>query len=222
MRRRLIWLALFAVAMAFLESAVVVYLRALYYPDGFRFPLVIIYDHIAGIEIGREVATIVMLLAAGALAGDDRWERFLCFCMAFGVWDIFYYAWLWVFLRWPESLLTWDVLFLIPVPWIGPVLAPVLVSIAMIGGSAVLLRLKARGALLRFSGWLWTTAIAGGLVVILSFCVDFRVVLEGGMPPPFRWGLFGAGLGLGIAALGAGIRRDLRLLRQAGPRRFAG
>ena len=84
--------------------------------------------------MGREAATLVMLLGVAMLAGTDRWDRIALFCIAFGVWDIAYYVWLWVFLRWPPSLLTWDVLFLIPVPWVGPVVAPVIVSVVMIVG----------------------------------------------------------------------------------------
>jgi hypothetical protein len=37
--KTIIWLAVFSMAMGYLESAVVVYLRKLYYPDGFKFPL---------------------------------------------------------------------------------------------------------------------------------------------------------------------------------------
>ena len=99
MRRRLTWLTIYAVAMAYLESAVVVYLRAIYYPHGFDFPLAPMPPGMAAIEIGREAATLIMLLGVAALAGADRWERFLAFCVAFGVWDIFYYAWLWIFIR---------------------------------------------------------------------------------------------------------------------------
>ena len=116
LRRRLIWLTVYAVAMAYLESAVVVYLRAIYYPQGFSLPLVLIEPSIAAIEIGQEAATLVMLLSVTALASADRWEWFFAFCLSFGVWDVFYYVWLWAFLRWPPSLLTSDVLFLIPVP----------------------------------------------------------------------------------------------------------
>ena len=221
-RRRVIWLTLFAITMAYLESAVVVYLRQIYYPTGFTFPIVIIMDWVAAVEIGREVTTVIMLLAVGALTGADRWERFLFFCMAFGIWDIFYYAWLWVFLRWPPSLLTWDVLFLIPVPWIGPVLAPLLVATVMVIGSAALLRLKARGAVLRFRGYLWAAAVSGGLIVILSFTLDYRVALEGSVPPPFRWGLFGTGLAMGLASLLLGIRHQVRLLRAGGPTNHLG
>lgn len=206
-KRRLVWLAIFAVAMAYMESAVVVYLRAIYYPQGFEFPIVIIEDTMALIEIGREAATIAMLLGVAALAGNDRWERFLYFCYAFGVWDILYYLWLRIFLGWPPSLLTWDVLFLIPVPWIGPVLAPIFISAGLIAGALILLRLKSRGIRLRFSWYLWGTAVGGGLLVMASFMIDFRIVVEGIAPPPFRWWLFGSGAGLGIAALAIGVSR---------------
>jgi len=141
--RRIIWLITFAVAMAYVESAVVVYLRSIYYPQGFAFPLVLMPSGMVAIEIGREAATLVMLLGVAVLAGTDRWDRIAAFCVAFGVWDIAYYIWLWVFLRWPPSPFTWDVLFLIPVPWIGPVMAPVIVSMVLIVGGLLLLRRRA-------------------------------------------------------------------------------
>ena len=80
MQRRVVWLAAFAIAMAYVESAVVVYLRAIYYPNGFEFPLAAMPPTMAAIEIGREAATLVMLLAVAALCGFDRWERFFAFC----------------------------------------------------------------------------------------------------------------------------------------------
>lgn len=207
MTRRIAWLLLFVVAMAYVESAVVVYLREIYYPRGFAFPIVIIPDRMAGIEVGREVATILMLVGAGILAGIDRWERFLFFCLAFSVWDILYYVWLRIFIGWPDTLLAWDVLFLIPVPWVAPVLAPVLVSAAIAGASGMLMRMKSRGLALGFAAGHWVLAVAGGLVVILSFTLDYRVVFEGTAPPPFRWGVFGIGMAMGIAALAMGVRR---------------
>lgn len=204
--RRLTWTGVFAVTFAYVESAVVVYLRAIYYPDGFVFPIKLTPDALAAVEVGREAATIAILLAAGALAGSDLWERFLLFCIAFGIWDVFYYVWLWVFLRWPPSLLTWDVLFLVPVPWLGPVLAPVLVAGAMIACPAVLLRLKSRGARLSFGRGVWAAAVAGGAIVLVSFMLDFRAAIEGTMPPPFRWWLFGAGMAVALAAFASGVR----------------
>lgn len=204
--RRLTWLAVYAAAMAFVESAVVVYLRLNFYPEGFAFPIRMIPEWVGAIEVGREAATLVMLLSVAWLASPDRWGRFLNFCFMFGVWDVFYYIWLWVMLRWPPSLLTRDILFLIPVPWIGPVLAPLLVSLCLIAGSIGLIRLEAGGARLGFPAWHWGLVVSGGLLVLLSFLWDWRVVLSGRMPPPFRWWLFGLGLGIGVAATAIGFR----------------
>ena len=205
MRTRLSWLTVYAVAMAYLESAVVVYLRAIYYPDGFALPLAPIEPGMATIEVGREAATLVMLLGVAMVMSSDRWERFLLFSLSFGVWDIFYYVWLWVFLGWPPSLLTWDVLFLIPVPWIGPVLAPILVSVGLIVGSLLLLS-RRQAVRLDFPAWHWGLAVAGGALVLLSFTLDFRAVSAQLEPPPFRWWLFTAGFLCGVTALGLGVR----------------
>jgi hypothetical protein len=187
--------------MAYVESAVVVYLRAIYYPQGLAFPLAPMPSDMVAIEMGREVATLVMLLGVAMLAGTDRWSRFLSFCVSFGVWDLLYYVWLWLLLGWPPSLFTWDVLFLIPVPWIGPVLAPVIVSIALVVGGVLLLRKTERGESLHFSVPLWILLVTGGLLVLSSFVLDFRVVLLQLEPPSFRWGLFSTGVTLGVAAL---------------------
>ena len=207
MGKRLAWLTTYAIAMAFIESAVVVYLRAVYYPHGFDFPLAVMPPGMLAIEIGREAATLVMLLSVAALASADRWEWFLAFCLSFGVWDIFYYVWLWVFIRWPPSLLTWDVLFLIPVPWIGPVLAPMLISGILVAGSLLLLRLKGHGAELGFSTSMWSLAVSGGLLVLGSFMVDFAAVVRQELPPPFRWGMFASGVALATTALVLGLSR---------------
>jgi hypothetical protein len=202
--------AIYAVAMAYVESAVVVYLRAIYYPHGFDFPLALMPPGMVAVETGREAATLIMLLGVAALSGADRWERFLAFCLSFGVWDIFYYLWLWMFIQWPPSLLTWDVLFLIPVPWIGPVLAPVLVSGALVAGSLLLLGLKSHGVRPSFTAPVWTLAVTGGLLVLGSFVVDFPSVLRQSVPPPFHWGIFGTGFGLAVTALALGDWRHTR------------
>ena len=57
--------------------------------------------------------------------------------MAFGVWDIWYYIFLRQITGWPSSLLDWDVLFLIPLPWWGPVIAPVSISLLLILGGTI-------------------------------------------------------------------------------------
>ncbi len=211
--RRLAALAIFAVAMAFVEAAVVVYLRALYYPQGFAFPSSDMPSRTYLVEAARELATLVMLASVAVMAGRDRWERFLCFAVAFGVWDIFYYAWLWLTIGWPSSLLEWDILFLIPVPWVGPVLAPMVVSVSLVGGSLVLLRLKARGAELAFGRVPWTLAVLGGLIVFGSFLYDWSCTVEKRLPRPYPWGVFLAGEALGLATF---ARETLRIARAAG------
>jgi len=207
--RRVAWLIIFAVAMAYVESAVVVDLRAIYYPQGFAFPLVPIPPDMLAIEMGREVATLIMLAGVGVLAGKDGWGRLLAFCVVFGVWDIFYYIWLWVFLRWPPSLLTWDILFLIPVPWIGPALAPVLVSVVLVVSGVLLMRRRERGEPIAFSAPLQMLCLAGAALVLASFMLDFQTVLRQEQPPPFRWGLFGSGVALAVVALVLAARRRL-------------
>lgn len=196
--------------MALVEAAVVVYLRAL---SPVEAPLAalqaVIPTRLIVIEMYREATTIIMLLAVAVLAGRDHWQRFLVFAFAFGTWDVFYYLWLWVFLGWPPSLLTWDVLFLIPVPWIAPVLAPVIVSVCLVAGSLWLLERQSRetGAIHGLPWFAWALGGAGGALVLLSFTLDSRAALAGGRAPDYRWGLFGTGVGLAVVALVAGVRR---------------
>ena len=127
-RKSWVWLTLFSIAMGFLESAVVQYLREISYPGGFEFPLVPIDNRLAVTEVIRESATIMMLIAVSCLSGRTLSERFAWFLYCFAVWDIFYYIFLKFLIGWPASFMTWDVLFLIPAPWVGPVIAPVIVS----------------------------------------------------------------------------------------------
>src|SRR5207247_10166220 len=97
--RRPRWVALHAIAMAAVESAVVVYLRALH---GGAEPLSVLLheipDRLVAIEVGREAATLVMIVAVAAIAGRNVWERFLYFALAFGRWEFLSYVWLWVFI----------------------------------------------------------------------------------------------------------------------------
>src|SRR3990170_1940624 len=114
---KLICLTIFSVAMGFLEAVGVVYLRQLYYPEGFSFPLKPIALEGLSLEYLREISTIVMLVTVGGVAGRNSYERFAFVLYSFGFWDIFYYVWLKVLLNWPPSLLTLDILFLLPVVW---------------------------------------------------------------------------------------------------------
>jgi hypothetical protein len=194
----------YAIAMALLEAAVVVYLqRALGIDPRALFPLQdpAVMGDLAAIEVGREAATLVMLGAVGWLAGQSGLERLAWTAVAFGTWDVFYYLWLWAFIGWPSSPGTWDLLFLIPVPWTGPVWAPGAVSLALVVfGLAAARRIRA-GRPVRAGRTQVAAGIAGGLVVILSFTLDAGRILAGGMPDAFAWPIFAAGLAL--AAWGA-------------------
>src|SRR5277367_965185 len=152
MRRIVVALFLFGISFGYVEAAVVVYLRALYdpirqqlHPDRKPhdlFPL-ISPEQLAGanpenprrlaIEIGRGAATMAMLAGIALGCGRNLHESIAAFAIAFGVWDIAFYGFLRLMIHWPETLATWDILFLIPLPWIGPVWAPVLVALTMIG-----------------------------------------------------------------------------------------
>jgi hypothetical protein len=192
--RRISWLTLFAAAMGLLEAIVVVYLRGLYYPGGFQFPVVLVSTRIAVTETIREAATLAMLLAVAMLAGRSGFDRFAVFAYLFGAWDIVYYVGLRLFLDWPASLLEWDVLFLIPVPWLAPVIYPVIVSSGLIVLFVLHEILQGRGKELGLSLPEWLTAFTGAAAVVLSFCWNWRAVVEGRVPAHFPVWLFAGGL----------------------------
>lgn len=196
--------AFYALAMAYLESAVVVYLqRALSMTPSTLFPLrdQATLGGLMSIEVGREVATILMLASLGWLAGRTSLERLAWTSVAFGIWDIGYYFWLWVFIGWPSSLGTTDLLFLIPVPWVAPVLAPVLVSLALIFFGLIVAGRIRRNRSFVPGPKHWLLLIVGGLVVILSFTLDAGNIRNGGMPSSFAWPVFA--VGMVMASLGA-------------------
>ena len=138
---RLSLLAIFGIAMAYLEGVVVVYLRkALGMLDSEsnkesvdKFP-----KRYLNIEMTREAATIIMLVAIAYLAGTTWPERGIFFLWTFAFWDLFYYVSLYILIKWPPSLKTIDILFLIPKPWIAPVWFPVCVSLVTIIGIIIL------------------------------------------------------------------------------------
>ena len=171
------WVILFSIAMGVLESAVVVYLREIYYPNGFAFPLKSIMGHIALTEIMREASTLIMLLAIGYLAGTFFTERFAYFILTFAIWDIVYYVFLKILLNWPESLMTWDILFLIPLPWVGPVIAPVILSLMMIVFASLIIYFSRNNNRINVTPREWFLLLLGSLIVIISFCWDYSAFI---------------------------------------------
>src|SRR5258708_3937731 len=162
---------IYAAAMAWVEAAVVFYLRTLvnriepYQPN--PLPLA---TGLGEAELVREAATLIMLLMVGILAGRNWRSRLGYSAVAFGVWDILYYVFLRVLCGWPHSLLDWDVLFLLPLPWWGPVLTPVAISVLMIlwGTLASITELEPGS-----SEWnTWLLSSAGGILALYVFMSD--------------------------------------------------
>ncbi len=201
---RWLWVLLFGIAFAWVESAVVVYLREIYFKGSFYFPLVlewqdkrIVADHLMYIEFGREIATILMLASVGLLAGRTGFQKFCYFIISFGIWDIFYYGWLWVMVGWPESLLTWDLLFFIPLPWVGPVISPILIAAAMVTAGTLILYLEEKGYEIAWRWYDWAVELIFALLMIVAFCWDWKNIIRlpdgvvrDGMPNPFAWWLY--------------------------------
>ncbi len=206
LNRLLFTYTIFGIAMAYLETTIVVYLRLLYYPDGFEFPLKIIHADVGLIEIGREAATIVMLWFVARMAGKNFRERFALFLFSFAVWDIFYYVFLKLLLNWPGGLLTWDILFLIPVPWIAPWLAPALVSIGFIGCAVYVLKHPEHFSEKIFSMKGWMAEIAAAGIILWSFLWETADVLAGELPDYYPWWLFFIGYAIGVGVFILQIR----------------
>jgi hypothetical protein len=174
-----LWIVFFAIAMGYLESAVVVYLRELYYPEGFDFPLKAMSDNVAITELLREASTLIMILAVSVLAAEFWLHRFAWFLVVFSVWDIAYYFFLKLLLDWPQSLLTTDILFLLPSIWTGPVIAPVINSLTMILLAMVILK-EGTGskAIIRLSAAVWTLLIAGSFIILYAYMKDFATYVN--------------------------------------------
>ncbi len=199
-RLRFGWLALFAASFGFLEAAVVVYLRELTYPEGFSFPLRLLSARLGGIELAREGSTLVMLAGAAALAARGFWGRFGAFAVAFGVWDLLYYAALRGLLGWPASWATWDVLFLIPGIWTGPVASAAAIALLLVVCGGLMWRRAADGYTPRPRAWHVVSALAALGLLLAAFLGNHSLVLTGGVPVRFPWVLWSGGALVGLHA----------------------
>lgn len=201
--KRFCIVVIFSIAFGYIEAAVVVYLREIFYPDGFTFPLTIfgvdpLWKRFLLTEIGREAATIVLIFTGAWLFGRNRRQRFAYLLTIFASWDIFYYVWLKVLLNWPASIMDWDILFLIPVPWASAVLYPVLISITLLIFAAAILYRDARGRDIKVTRTDWLAFFVAGIIVVVSFCTPGPYVTEPDYKSYFYWPLFAAGLLLAI------------------------
>lgn len=198
-RTRWVVILVFAIAMAWLEAASVLYIRALvdridpYQPSPLPFN-----DTIGNVELWREAATLIMIATVGLLAGRTWRRRAGYAALAFGVWDILYYVFLRLISGWPRSLMDWDILFLLPLPWWGPVLAPVCIALLMVVWGTLATQSDDDRA---DAGW--TSVLAGvGIVLALAvFMSDAWHALPAGreavlqvLPTRFNWPVFWAAL----------------------------
>ncbi len=194
----------FGIAFGYIEAAVVVYLREIFHPDGFTFPMKVFgagprAERILLTEIGREAATIVLIFTGAWLFGRNRRQQAAYFMTIFAVWDIFYYVWLKVLLDWPASIMDWDVLFLIPVAWTSPVLYPVLISITMLAFAVVLLFRPSNVGAIKVAWLDWLAFCASGVIVVASFCIAGLHSTEEDFASHFYRSLFAAGYVLAVA-----------------------
>lgn len=171
--KTIFWITVFAVSMGFFESAIVIYLRQIVYPGGLAFPLKPIDKDLATTEIIREAFSLVMLLSVSILTGKSTITRFAYFLFSFAVWDIFYYVFLKVLINWPESLMTMDILFLLPLTWIGPVVAPLILSFLMILLALLILYFSVRNEQVHLKAHELLILTLGSLTVITSFTADY-------------------------------------------------
>jgi len=195
----------FSIAFGYIEAAVVVYLREIFHPDGFTFPMKVFgagprATRLLLTEIGREVATIVLILTGAGLFGRNRRQQVAYFLTIFAVWDIFYYVWLKVLIGWPASIMDWDILFLIPVAWASPVLYPVLVSVTLLVFAVVILYCSCCGRAIRATLPDGLAFAASALIVVVSFCIAGLHITEQDVASHFYRSLFIAGYLLGVAA----------------------
>ncbi len=151
---------------------------------------------------------MVMLACVGLAVGRSFNTCFAAFITVFGVWDISYYVFLNVLIDWPTSLLDWDLLFLIPLPWVGPVLAPVLVAISMVVAGTLLLWRESADRPVRIGWQNWSIIVLGGLIIIAAFCWDYRYVMAGGMPNTFPWSIFLVGEAISLAGFSLALIRS--------------
>ncbi len=218
-RRAVLGMILFGISFGYVEAAVVVYLRHIYEPirlelhpgmnPGDLFPLITAdelkskgpsHQRLLITELGREIATLVML-ASAALAVSARFRPWLAaFALAFGVWDLMFYAFLKLLIGWPPSIFTWDILFLVPIPWVGPVLSPCIVAATMVAAGILTLRNELAGRELPFGRVHIMGILVGGLMLLAAFMWDWRNTTAGHPPNAFNWPLFAAGELLGAAA----------------------
>jgi hypothetical protein len=197
-------LCVFALAFGWIEGCVVVYLRDLYLRDaaidgpgiGLQITAVALPIRTVRLELVREACTMFVLAAVGWMSSRRMAGRWGAFLVSFGVWDLMYYVTLWLVIAWPESLRTWDILFLIPVPWVAPVWAPVVIALLFVAIGSWLFYTEER-----LRTWRWPDAlviVSACGIVIGSFLAESGAAVEHRIPEYYPAWLYWAGVGLGV------------------------
>jgi hypothetical protein len=194
-RMRWVIVVAFAIAMAWVESASVFYIRALVDRiEPYQANPLPLNDALGYVELWREAATLVMIATLGMLAGRTWRRRAGYAALAFGTWDIFYYVFLRIMTGWPRTLLDWDILFLLPLPWWGPVLAPVSIALLMVVWGTLATQSEDGATDAR---WALVSAYAGIALALGVFMIDAWRALPDGreailrvLPTTFNWPVF--------------------------------
>ena len=221
-RRCWLLVVAFTIGMAWCEAATVYDLRVMvdrvnpYQAD----PLPL-RGVVGQVELVREAATLLMLLTIGALAGRTWRVRMGYTVLAFGVWDVFYYVFLKAICGWPISLFDWDILFLLPLPWWGPVLAPVCIASLMIVGGTLASQCIDRNPFASVTSTQWRLTGVGVALALYVFMADSLRAVDQGLevarnilPTTFNWPVFAIALTLMAAPLLVAARAAL-MLRKA-------
>jgi hypothetical protein len=197
-RARLSTVLVFAIAMAWVEAACVYYLRVMVDRiDPYQANPLPLRGAIGHVELVREAATLLMLATLGMVAGRTWHARWGYTAIAFGVWDIFYYVFLRMMTGWPRSLFDWDILFLLPLPWWGPVIAPLLIALLMTVGGSLAIRSAFAGPPSSFTRTLWRFQAFGIALALYVFMADSFAAVYHGLdvrtivPTTFNWPMYG-------------------------------
>jgi len=211
-RARWAIVVVFAIAMSWVEAASVFYIRTLVDRiEPYQANPLPMQGALGNVELWREAATVVMIAALGILAGRTWRRRAGYAALAFGAWDIFYYIFLRLISGWPRTLLDWDILFLLPLPWWGPVLAPISIALVMIVWGTLATQLDDGATNPR---WEWALGWAGIALALAVFMIDAWRALPNGreavlqvLPTTFNWSLFW----LALTLMGLPILHQLTL-----------
>jgi hypothetical protein len=213
--QRLCGILLFGCAMGLLEAICVVYLRRLIIPAGTDPSQALAALGHLPIERIREACTVVMLGLVAWMTAPSWRSRTAHFFFMFGVWDIVYYVGLKGFTHWPTAWLEWDCLFLLPEPWHGPVLAPILISLYLMAASCLLLACESAESTVRVSVPGFALQLPGFLLWYGSFVKDSdRIAAQGYAGVNYSWSLFAVALVVAVLGLWLAARLGRRPRRE--------